>query len=263
MDTRKPLIGIPACVKEIGQHSFHAVAEQYVNAAAAGANAIPALLPAMGAEWDFDALFSRFDGFLFTGSPSNVEPHHYDGEPSRPGTLHDPRRDATTLPLIRAALAAGMPLLALCRGHQELNVALGGSLHQHVHELPGKQEHRAERGLPNDIRYAPAHAIRLTPGGYLAGLAGTTEVMVNSLHGQAIDRLGQGLVVEAVAADGVIEAVRVENARAFALGIQWHPEWSIATNAFSRAIFAAFGDACRARAVARHKPSQRDSKRVA
>lgn len=263
MTAIKPLIGISACIKEIGQHSFHAVAEQYVNAAASGADGIPALVPALGAEVDLDALIERFDGFLFTGSPSNVEPHHYDGEPSRPGTLHDPRRDATTLPLIRAALGAGVPLLALCRGHQELNVALGGSLHQHVHELPGNQEHRAERGLPNDIRYAPSHAARLTPGGFLERLAGTTEVMVNSLHGQAIDRLAPGLAIEAVAADGVIEAVRIESAPGFALGIQWHPEWSIAGNAFSRAIFQAFGDACRARAAARSASRHAKTARVA
>ncbi|MBV8534009.1 MAG: gamma-glutamyl-gamma-aminobutyrate hydrolase family protein, partial [Alphaproteobacteria bacterium] len=133
----------------------------------------------------------------------------------------------------------------LCRGHQELNVALGGTLHQNVHELPGKRDHRAPPDQPNEIRYAPVHPVRLKAGGLLAGFASSLEVQVNSLHAQAIDRPAPGLVVEAVAYDDVIEAVRLTGAPGFALGVQWHPEWSIASSPFSAAIFAAMGAAAR------------------
>ncbi|MBI3453701.1 MAG: gamma-glutamyl-gamma-aminobutyrate hydrolase family protein [Rhodospirillales bacterium] len=249
--TAVPLIGVSACVRPDGRYVFHAVAEQYIRAARDGAGGLPVLLPALGGDADIDRLVARLDGLMLTGSPSNVEPVHYGGLPARPGTRLDPARDATTLPLIRRALADGLPLLALCRGHQELNVALGGTLHQHVHELSGKREHRAPADRPNEERYAPAHPVDLVPGGLLARLAGTQRVEVNSLHSQAIDRSAPGLIVEAMSADGVIEAVRVDGARSFALGVQWHPEWSLTTNGLSRAIFGAFGDAARARALCR------------
>ena len=242
---RAPLIGVTACIRAFGRGSFHSVSEKYVRAVTEGVGGIPVIVPALGDGNDAAALISQLDGLLLTGSPSNVEPHHYDGTPSRPGTLHDPQRDATTLPLIRLAVATGVPILALCRGHQELNVALGGSLHQNVHELPDKRDHRAPRDQPNEIRYAPAHPVRLTPGGLLSELAGAPEVVVNSLHAQAIDRPAPGLVVEAISDDEVIEAVRLPSARRLVLGVQWHPEWSIATNPFSAAIFARFAAAAR------------------
>jgi putative glutamine amidotransferase len=244
-----PLIGVTACIRAFGRGSFHSVSEKYTRAVVEGVGGIPVIVPAQGADGDPAALLQQLDGLLLTGSPSNVEPHHYGGPPSRPGTLHDPQRDATTLPLIRLAVATGVPILALCRGHQELNVALGGSLHQNVHELPGKRDHRAPRDQPNEIRYAPAHPVRLTPGGFLRGLAGAPEVMVNSLHAQAIDRPAPDLIVEAMSADDVIEAVRLAGAPRLVLGVQWHPEWSIATNPLSGAIFASFAAAARERAA--------------
>ncbi len=156
--------------------------------------------------------------------------------------LHDPARDATTLPLIRAALGRGMPLLAICRGIQELNVALGGSLHQAVQALPGRLDHRGGAGTLAE-RYRPKHPVVLSGG--LAALLGGQEIVVNSLHAQAIDRPGAELVVEARAPDGTIEAVRVADAPDFAFGVQWHPEWGYADDPASLALFAAFGDACR------------------
>ena len=247
-----PLVGITACLKAHEQSAFHSVQDKYVDAVVAGTGAVPVLIPAIGAALDLAALLARLDGILVTGSPSNVDPAHYGGPPPRPGNEADPARDATTLPLIRAALAAGVPLLAICRGIQELNVALGGTLHQHVHELPGRRDHRSDRSLPYAERYAPVHAIRLTPGGRLqAVMGGALRIDVNSLHGQGIDRLADGLVVEAVAEDGTIEAVSVPGARGFALGVQWHPEWRVLENVWSRRLFAAFGDAARARARAR------------
>jgi putative glutamine amidotransferase len=253
-----PLIGVTACARAGERHVFHAVASQYVQAIVDGAGGVPLIIPALGAQSDVEALIETLDGVLLTGSPSNVEPHLYGGPPSREGTLHDAARDATTLPLIRAAIAAGLPLLALCRGHQELNVALGGTLHQNVHELPGKRDHRGRKVPSNEERYGLAHTVELAPDGLLARLAGRSTVTVNSLHAQAIDRVAPGLSVEATATDdGVIESVRVTAAKNFALGVQWHPEWHIATDALSRALFSTFGDAARNRAAARSAPPSR------
>jgi putative glutamine amidotransferase len=201
---------------------------------------------------DLAGLVERLDGLLVTGSPSNVEPALYGGPSSVPGTLHDPERDATTLPLIRAALAVGVPVLAICRGIQELNVALGGSLHQRVQELPGKLDHRADHSRPVAEQYAKVHSVDLTPGGLLERITGKREIRVNSIHAQAIDRLADGLTVEAVAPDGLIEAVSVDNAPAFALAVQWHPEWRFWECPDSTALFQAFGQACAGRAALRH-----------
>jgi putative glutamine amidotransferase len=247
----QPLVGVSACVKEIETHRYQAAGDKYITAVAFGSDAQPVIMPALGEHYDVEMMVERFDGFVITGSPSNVEPHHYQGPPSREGTLHDPERDATTLPLIRAAVAAGVPLLAICRGIEEFNVAFGGSLHQNVHELPDHIDHRAPKDQPADVMYAPAHSVTLVPGGIVAGLAGTTEMKVNSLHSQGIDRLGDGLVVEATAPDGIVEAVRVADAPGFALGIQWHPEYKFEDNAFGRALFAAFGEACHEQMTAR------------
>jgi putative glutamine amidotransferase len=244
-----PLVAIPADVREIGIHPFHVVGEKYITAVMQGAAALPLLVPSLGDAIDRRDLLARIDGILFTGSPSNVEPHHYEGPASREGTLHDPQRDATTLPLIREAIEAGVPILCICRGIQELNVALGGTLHQHVEEVPGLLNHRSDTSKPRDVQYAPAHKIRLEPGGVLAGLWPEPEVAVNTLHGQGIDRLAPRLAIEARAPDGLIEAVRVKDAPAFALGVQWHPEWKVTENPFSMALFGAFGDAARARAM--------------
>jgi putative glutamine amidotransferase len=184
-----------------------------------------------------------------TGSASNVEPHHYGGPASEPGTLHDPNRDATTLPLIPQAIAAGLPVLAICRGFQEMNVAYGGTLHQRLHEVDGYIDHREDESAPLDVQYGAAHEVLLEPGGRLREIAGRDRLMVNSLHWQGIRDLGGGLEVEARAPDGVIEAFRAAGAADFGLGLQWHPEWQFESNPFSSALFAAFGDACRRRAA--------------
>jgi len=250
--TSTPLIGVTACIRTIEHRGpFHSVSEKYIRAVTEGVHGIPIIVPALGDANEAASLLPRLDGLLLTGSPSNVEPRHYDGEPSRPGTLHDPLRDATTLPLIRLAVADGVPVLGLCRGHQELNVALGGSLHQRVHELAGKMDHRMPQGEPREVQFAPRHLVSLTPGGYLVGLVGAAEVMVNSAHAQAIDGLAPGLVIEAVSSDGLIEAVVVKGAASFAVGVQWHPEWQLKDNPLSLALFRAFGAAARARAEAR------------
>ncbi|HVC31359.1 MAG TPA: gamma-glutamyl-gamma-aminobutyrate hydrolase family protein, partial [Steroidobacteraceae bacterium] len=251
MSPARPLIGLPADRRMLGLHPFHAVGEKYARAVLDAADGLPLLIPALAEELRPDELVERFDGLLFTGSPSNVEPRHYEGPPSHPGTLHDPARDATTLPLIRHAVRAGVPVLGICRGFQEVNVAFGGSLHQRVHEVPGHLDHRDDESQPLELQYGPAHEIILAPGGLLRSLAGTDRVRVNSLHWQGIERLGRGLAVEARATDGLIEAFRVEDAATFALAVQWHPEWKVMENSLSRALFSAFGAACRERAESR------------
>jgi putative glutamine amidotransferase len=239
----RPLIGIPADRRIVGLHPFHMVGEKYVRAILEGSGALPLLIPSLGEELGLDELLQRLDGILFTGSPSNVEPRHYDGTPSVPGTLHDPERDATTLPLIRKAVRAGVPVLGVCRGFQEMNVAFGGTLHQKVHEVPGYSDHRDDESQPLEVQYGPAHDVILEKGGLLRGMADSDRIRVNSLHSQGIDRLGPSLVVEARAPDGLIEAFHVPNVPSFAVAVQWHPEWNVMSNPFSRALFAAFGAA--------------------
>lgn len=249
--SRLPLIGVTACTKQIGLHPYHITGDKYVRAVAVAAKGLPLIVPSLAELIDPIDILDGLDGLLFTGSPSNIEPHLYHGPSSAPGTLHDPDRDRTTLPLIRAALAAGVPVLGICRGFQELNVALGGSLHQKLHEVEGFIEHREDPSAPVDVQYAPSHAMHVHPGGVLAGLGVPAEFAVNSIHTQGIDRLAPCLRVEATAPDGLVEAVSVEGGKAFALGVQWHPEWQVSSNPIYLAIFQAFGDACRRRATQR------------
>jgi len=235
-------VGIVCDRRISGDMPVHQANDEYILAIRDGAGALPLLIPSTDAPLDIAAVLDAVDGLLFTGSPSNVAPTHY-GAAARPGTALDERRDATALPLLRAAITAGKPLLAICRGFQELNVALGGSLHQHVHEIPGRLDHREPKDVPLEMEYGPAHAIAITPSGLLARLSGLAEANVNSLHHQGIDRLAPNLQIEATAPDGQIEAVSLPGARGFLLGVQWHPEWQFARDALSRAIFAGFGSA--------------------
>jgi putative glutamine amidotransferase len=247
----QPLIGVPACIKAIDNHPFHSVGDKYLRAVAEAAGAVPLVIPAFGDSLDLARLIARLDGLMLTGSPSNVHPNHYGRDAHPEAEPHDPARDGTTLPLIRLALEADLPMFAICRGMQELNVALGGTLHARVHELPGRMDHRRPKHEDPDVQYGPRHEVEITPGGALEPLAGEPTVMVNSLHGQAVDRVAEGLTVEAVAPDGTVEAVSVTGARSFALAVQWHPEYKALDNPFSTRLFAAFGEAARARARAR------------
>jgi putative glutamine amidotransferase len=247
MTSKRPVIGIPADRRLLDQQAYHLAGEKYLTAVLDVARGLPLIVPAIGQELSLDELFDTLDGLLFMGSPSNVDPRHYRGEPSETGTLHDPHRDGTTLPLIPRAVAAGVPVLGICRGFQEFNVAFGGSLWQKLQHVPGYLDHRDDPSLPLEQQYGPAHEVTLEPGGLLRRLAGTDRIRVNSLHSQGVRELGAGLAVEARAPDGVIEAFRVERAPAFALAVQWHPEWRASSNDFSRALFAEFGAACRAR----------------
>jgi putative glutamine amidotransferase len=251
MPIKRPVIALPADRRIIGLHPFHAVGEKYIRAVIDGAGALPWLVPALADALDIDELLTHVDGLLLTGSPSNVEPGHYQGPASEAGTLHDRERDATTLPLIPRAIESGVPVLGICRGFQEMNVALGGTLDPKLHDLEGRLDHREDEEASLEIQYGPAHDVVLEPGGLLRTLAGTDRIRVNSLHSQGVDRLAEGLLVEARAPDGVIEAFRVAEAPRFAVAVQWHPEWQVLSNSFSRALFAAFGAASRERAQLR------------
>lgn len=240
-----PVAGIVTDRRMFDGMATHQANDEYVTAVRDGAGALPLLIPSTDTPLEIDAVLEAVDGLLFSGAPSNVAPAQYGGSAPRPDMELDEARDATTLPLLRAAIARGVPVLAICRGFQELNAALGGTLHQHVHEIPGRLDHREPQDVPREQEYAPAHVVRLTQNGLLARLSGLPEAMVNSLHHQGVDRLAPSLAVEALAPDGQIEAVSMSQAPGFLLGVQWHPEWRWSESPLSRAIFAGFGDALR------------------
>jgi putative glutamine amidotransferase len=237
-------VGIPACNRVINELHVHYAPARYGEALMHCTDALPVLLPPIG-EGMLDIL-DRLDGLLLDGSPSNVAPALYGETFDATPDKHDPQRDATTLPLVRAAIARGMPVLCICRGVQELNVAMGGTLHQQVHDVEERQDHRSGPGSI-DEKFGFKHKVAVT--GQFAAMVGTNEITVNSLHEQALDRVAEGLVVEGIADDGTVEAVRVAGARTFAFGVQFHPEWHVRNDAASRAIFVAFGKACAAYAV--------------
>jgi putative glutamine amidotransferase len=237
----RPLVGIVCDLEshDDGSHS-HRVGDEYVRAVRDGAGAEPLLIPAADPPPDA-ALLERLDGLLLPGAPSNIAASRYGGEPLPPGTLVDKARDATSLTLLAVAIAKGLPALCICRGFQELNVALGGSLNPHV--SGDALDHREDKAAPLPEQYAHAHPVAIMPGGILSALLGAKEVMVNSLHAQGIARLGPGLFIEARAPDGLIEAVSLPSAKGFVLGVQWHPEWHPACDPVNHALFAAFGRA--------------------
>ncbi len=241
----KPLVLVTADVVQTGGYNWHGAIDTYLKAVSNISGAQPLILPDLATETDFESVLSRVDGVVVTGSKSNVFPKVYGQEPTQSHEPYDHDRDATTLPLIRSAIARGTPLLAICRGHQELNVALGGTLHTEIQENTGIMDHRAVVHPDQDVRYKIAHTITPVKDGLLARILGTTPIAINSLHRQAIDRLADGLSIEATADDGTIEAVSVDNAKAFALGVQWHPEYWAASDPVSKQIFEFFGSVIR------------------
>jgi putative glutamine amidotransferase len=239
----KPIVLVPACSRQLGEHPFQIVGKKYLDAVRL-AGALPVVVP-WAEEHELEQWLQMADGVFLTGSPSNVHPSHF-GEAVHDTTLPlDPQRDAWTLPLIRQAVARGLPLLTICRGTQETNVALGGSLYQAVHEHEGHADHRAPDGAPAAVQYGPSHSVAVEPDGVLAQIVGEAPFTVNSVHGQAVKQLAPGLRVEARAPDGVIEAFSVEGSAGFTLCLQWHPEWQAAQNPQSVAMLTAFGLACR------------------
>lgn len=242
---QSPLIVLPADVKDVDLYRWHAAAETYCHAVVAGFGGTPLILPSL-AGVDVDAVLDRVDGVMLTGSRSNVHPARYGEAADARTEPYDTARDETAFALIRRAIEAGVPLLAICRGMQELNVALGGTLHVEIQEMPGRDDHRAPDSPDQAARFAIRQDVLLAPGGALASALAADRVRVNSLHRQAIGRLADGLTVEAMAPDGTIEAVRVTDAPGFAIGVQWHPEYWVESDETSARLFAAFGRAARA-----------------
>ncbi|MFG6449658.1 gamma-glutamyl-gamma-aminobutyrate hydrolase family protein [Roseateles sp. BYS180W] len=242
---RKPVVLIPSCNRMVGEHPFHIAGQKYVQAVRL-AGCLPLIAPPTDAH-SLPELLALADGVLLSGSPSNVHPDHFGEAVLDPTLPLDPERDALTLPLVRAAVAMGLPLLAICRGLQETNVALGGSLHQAVQEQEGMADHRAPPGQPPQVAYAEQHEVEIQAGGRLAALFGAGQrVAVNSLHGQGVKTLAPGLHIEALAPDGLVEAFSVRNASGYTLCLQWHPEWLAEQNPVSMAMLRDFGAACQA-----------------
>jgi putative glutamine amidotransferase len=258
----KPVVLVPACNRMLAMHPFHVAGKKYVDAVRL-AGCTPLIVPTASIEElsdELDALLDIADGVLLTGSASNVHPRHFAEDVHDPTLPLDADRDAWTLPLIPRVLARGMPLFAICRGFQETNVALGGSLHQAVQEVADLADHRAPKDAPPELQYGPAHDVIVPPGGLLATLLDETRIRVNSVHGQGVNRLAEGLRVEALAPDGLVEAFSAAEAPGFNLGVQWHPEWQAAADPVSMRLFRAFGAACEAyrdrHRVAQHEPDR-------
>jgi putative glutamine amidotransferase len=239
----RPVVLVPACNRMLGEHPFHIAGKKYLDAVRL-AGGLPLIVPS-AEEAEIDVLLDMADGVLLTGSPSNVHPSHFGEDVLDPSLPLDPLRDSWTLPLIRRTVERGIPLFTICRGTQETNVALGGSLHQAVHAVDGLHDHRGAQDAPAAEVYGPAHEVLVSEGGQLAGIVGEPRFEVNSVHGQAVNRLAAGLRVEARAPDGVVEAFSVDGSAGFTLCVQWHPEWQAAGNPVSMKLLRAFGDACR------------------
>jgi putative glutamine amidotransferase len=247
----KPLIGVTSERVLADGYYWHRVEEHYPLAIIEAAGGIPVVIPSLSAQLDYRALLQRLDGLLLTGGASNIEPEFYGRASEQANCPRDRWRDETTLALIPEAIAQGVPVFGICRGLQEMNVALGGTLHQRVHRVAGKFDHREDESAAVEQQYSLAHRVSLQPDGLLATLSSEYEVEVNSVHGQGVDQLAPGLRIEAVAADGLIEAFSLPSAQAFTCAVQWHPEWFAQTTPFCRALLTAFGAACRAHMASR------------
>jgi putative glutamine amidotransferase len=246
-----PIIAIPADTRELDGYAWHATPNQYVNAVVKGTGATAIIVPALLEGNDIDSILDRVDGVMLSGSRSNVHPSLYGGDESEANGPYDRPRDATSMALIRRAIDRGIPLLAICRGIQELNVALGGTLDTEIQDKPGNWDHRRPDVPERDRMYAIRQKVHVKEGSCIASVLGAGEFDVNSLHRQAIGKAAPRLAVEAIADDGTVEAVSIIDARNFAVGVQWHPEYWVESDATSARLFKAFGEAVKAYAARR------------
>jgi putative glutamine amidotransferase len=248
---RKPVVLMSMGAQERKGHAYQVMTHKYITPLVELSGCVPLLAPTCCGVDDLEQYLSMVDGVYLTGAGSNIDPALYGQENLTPTKGQDRDRDLFDIPLIRAAIARGLPLFGICRGMQEINVALGGTIHQKVYELPEMNDHREDTDTPVDVQYAESHAVRPLPGSWFAELMGQAEIPVNSLHGQALDQLGEGVEALAYAEDGLVEAIHLPAVEQFTLAVQWHPEWQAAQNPQSVKIFQAFGDACRERAAQR------------
>lgn len=250
----RPLIGIAA--------SHHMAEDTYevqmtgrrtIDAVGQVADCLPMLIPGLPDSVDLGDLLGTVDGVVLTGARANVHPRHYGEELTEAHGLMDEGRDAVMLPLVRAAIERGVPIFGLCKGIQEMNVALGGSLYPEVGALPGRHRHRMPKGCKDPVViFELREKVRLRAGGELARIVGAESILTNSLHGQAVRETGERVVVEGWAADETIEAISIAGARSFAIGVQWHAEYDAGNDPVSRALFQAFGAAARVRQARRN-----------
>lgn len=228
------------------QYPAHATGTMNSDAIARVAGALPLIIPSDPAYVSVQELLDLCDGFLLTGGRPNVHPSEYGEDETPAHGAFDRGRDAVVLPLIRACVERGQPFLGICRGFQEVNVALGGTLHPEIRDLPGRMNHRMPPEGTLAEKFALRHPVRFVRGGVFHRLMGAEEVMTNTLHGQGIARPGPRIVIEGEAPDGTPEAILVRDAPGFTLAVQWHPEWNAVDDPVSRPLFEAFGAACQA-----------------
>jgi putative glutamine amidotransferase len=248
---KRPVVGVIANAHRVenNRYAVQQVGERNLRAVADAAGALPLMFAGSPDITDIGALLEVVDGVLLTGARANVHPARFQTEPHPRHEPYDEARDALALTLVEVCIARGVPLFGVCRGFQEMNVAFGGSLHPEIRELPGRMNHRMPRLESGEIHPDPAvifadrHDVHLVPGGAFAQLFGKETIRVNSLHGQGILEPGKRIVVEGVAEDGTIEAIRIADAPGFALGVQWHAEHDAQRNPVNRALFQAFGEA--------------------
>jgi putative glutamine amidotransferase len=250
---KKPVVGVIANAYSIeNRFLVQAAGERNLRAVAEVAGALPLMFAASPDITEIGALLDVVDGVVLTGARANVHPTRFGAEPDSRYEPYDISRDDMALSLIEACVARGVPLFGICRGFQEMNVAFGGSLHPEIRDLPGRVNHRMPRLETGEIHpdpevvFADRHDVRLVPGGAFAKLFGRETIRVNSLHGQGVLEAGARIVVEGVADDGTVEAIRIADAPGFALGVQWHAEYDPQRNPVNRALFQAFGDSVRA-----------------
>ena len=247
----KPIVGIITSESSAfsGRQMLHSVGQRYVNAAIQFADVIPTLIPTCLSKKDLKVYITHIDGVLLTGGRANIEPHHFGGKKSPKDEIIDPARDDAALNLIRECSELHIPIFGICRGIQEINVAHGGTLLYRVHECNGKKDHRMPQNDDASVEeiFKPRHIINLSRNGLLESFLGQSQAVVNSLHGQGIDRLGDGLKVEAMSEDGLVEAVSIEGYETFGIGIQWHAEFhpERAENYINKVLFRQFGMSCR------------------
>ena len=246
IDGRPLRIGVLANCKIVGPHEYHSFGDKYLRAISEGMKALPVLIPAWAERDLLYCYLSGVQGLLLTGAHSNIEPHHYGAQLST-DAFHDSARDSSAFLLIDMALGMDIPVFGICRGFQEINVVLGGSLHQKVQAVDGLMDHREDPGQSPAKQYGPRHEVQLESDSLLRSISDSHKQAVNSLHQQGVSRLAEDLLVEARATDGLIEAFRSRGRDRFVLGVQWHPEWEVTRNPFYLRIFNIFKQACLAR----------------
>ncbi|WP_455924581.1 gamma-glutamyl-gamma-aminobutyrate hydrolase family protein [Pseudomonas putida] len=242
---RKPVVLMSMGAQERKGHAYQVMTHKYITPLVEHAGCVPVLVPTCCGSEDLEQYLDMADGVYLTGAGSNIDPALYGQDNQTPGKAQDRDRDLFDLPLVRAAIARGLPIFGICRGMQEINVALGGDMYQKVYAEPGFNDHRENSEDPVDVQYAPAHSVQLAANTWLRTLLGTDSIRVNSLHGQGLKTLGKGLEAIARAEDGLVEAIHGPGLSPFLFAVQWHPEWQAAQNPDSVKIFEAFGQACR------------------